>query len=389
MSRRHGPAFNEVPIPFWRTSLAPGAAAAVLDALNSDHHAGNGEKTAQCHAILGELYPQSRPLITHSGTAALEMAALLLELTTGDEVIMPSWTFPSTANAVVLRGATPVFIDCRADNLNIDVAQIEQAITPRTRAIFCVHYAGVGCYMAALMDICERRKLYLVEDAAQAIGASWGGRPLGSFGAFGILSFHASKNIAAGEAGALLINDPSFVERAEMIWEKGTDRVRFSRDEVAFYRWQTVGSSFLPSELTAALLAAQLGSLSSVTQRRLAAWTYYHQNFSQMSCRQRIKLPEIAKGALHNGHVYHIRLESSEIRDQLQQYLRQKNIESTQHYQPLHSAPAGIQFGRAHGELMVTTTAARTLLRLPLDAVINDKEQDRVLACVESFLDKF
>ncbi len=330
------------------------------------HLAGDGMFTRQCHSWLEERTGASRALLTHSCTAALEMAAILANIGAGDEVIMPSYTFVSTANAFVLRGATPVFVDIRPDTLNIDERLIEEAITDRTRAIVPVHYAGVGCDMDAIMAIADRHGLLVIEDAAQGIMASYKNRPLGSIGHLGALSFHETKNIISGEGGALLINDGAYVERAEIIREKGTNRSRFFRGEVDKYTWVDIGSSFLPSELTAAFLMAQMDEADTITSRRLQLWEYYHGEFAELEATGRLRRPCIPPDCQHNAHMYYIILPDEPARTRLIDILKSRDIRSVFHYIPLHSSPMGQRVARTVGSMAVTDNVSGRLLRLPL-----------------------
>ncbi|MCQ4161683.1 dTDP-4-amino-4,6-dideoxygalactose transaminase [Roseomonas sp. GC11] len=370
---------GQAPIPFYLADISQAEMLAVQAVLAGNRHAGGGQQTERCHALLAATLPGSTPLLTQSCTAALEMAALLLDLRPGDEVIMPSWTFCSTANAVLLRGAVPVFADICPRTLNLDPAAAAAAITSRSRAVLCVHYAGVGCAMEELAALCAAHGLALVEDAAQAVGATWRGRALGGFGVLGTFSFHASKNISAGEGGALLINDPALRARAEMMWEKGTDRVRFSRGEVARYTWQEIGSSFLPSEITAALLAAQLTRCGEITARRLALWERYHALLTPLAARFELRLPEIPAEAGHNAHIYHLRLPDAGRRDRALALLAAEGIGATSHYEPLHLSPAGRRMARARAPLPVTEDCGATLLRLPLHNELSPADQERVV----------
>jgi dTDP-4-amino-4,6-dideoxygalactose transaminase len=321
-------------------------------------------------------------LLTTSCTSALEMAMLLLDLQPGDEVIMPSYTFTSTANAVVLRRAVPVFVDVRPDTLNIDEELIERAITPRTRAICVVHYAGVGCEMDRINAIAAAHGLPVVEDAAQALFASWRGRPLGTFGTFAAFSFHATKNIIAGEGGALVVNDPTRLERAEIAWEKGTDRMRFQRGEVSKYRWVDVGSSFVPSELNAAFLLAQLECGEAATLRRLGLWHRYHDAFADLEAAGRLMRPSPPPHCEHNGHIYFLLAPDAETRDRWLAGFASEAIGAVVHYVPLHSSPAGLRFGRTDGPLPVTDDISSRLVRLPLHLHLDEADQDRVIDMV-------
>lgn len=330
------------------------------------HLAGDGVFTRQCHAWLEERTGSCKALLTHSYTAALEMAAILANIGHGDEVIMPSYTFVSTANAFVLRGGVPVFVDIRPDTLNIDEKQIESAITERTRAIVPVHYAGVGCDMEAIMAIADRHGLLVIEDAAQGIMASYRDRPLGSIGHFGALSFHETKNIISGEGGALLINNPDFIERAEIIREKGTNRSKFFRGEVDKYTWVDIGSSFLPSELVAAFLLAQMEEADAITDRRLSLWEYYHDRLGGLEAEGLLRRPVIPPGCRHNAHMYYIILPDRSVRTRLIDNLKSLGIHSVFHYVPLHSSPMGRQVGCTTGSMTVTDEMSERLLRLPV-----------------------
>jgi dTDP-4-amino-4,6-dideoxygalactose transaminase len=330
------------------------------------HLSGDGAFTRQCHAWLEEKTGCRKALLTHSCTAALEMSALLLDLQPGDEVIMPSFTFVSTANAFVLRGAVPVFVDIRPDTLNLDEALVEAAITPRTRAICVVHYAGVACEMDAILAIAERQGLKVVEDAAQGIFSTYKGRPLGSIGTFGALSFHETKNVISGEGGALLVNDPTYVERAEIIREKGTNRSKFFRGQVDKYTWVDVGSSYLPGEIIAAFLAAQLEEGDAITSQRMALWDRYHAWAQRYEEAGFVRRPVVPAHCTHNAHMYYLLLPGLEARTNFIQQLKDRGIGAVFHYIPLHSSPAGKRFGRTGGDLRVTDETSERLVRLPL-----------------------
>lgn len=330
------------------------------------HLAGDGEFTRRCHAWLEKQTGSHRALLTHSCTGALEMCAILLDLRPGDEVIMPSFTFVSTANAFVLRGAVPVFVDVRPDTLNIDETLIEAAITPRTRAICVVHYAGVGCEMDEIGAIARRHGLPVIEDAAQGIMSAYRGRALGSIGSLGTLSFHETKNVIAGEGGALLINDRAYVERAEIIREKGTNRSRFFRGQVDKYTWVDIGSSYLPGELIAAFLAAQLEEAEEITRRRLAIWNSYHEWAEPFERRGILRRPVVPGHCTRNAHMYYLLLPDVALRDAFIQHLKSLDVGAVFHYVPLHSSPAGERFGRAAGGMSVTDDVSARLVRLPL-----------------------
>jgi dTDP-4-amino-4,6-dideoxygalactose transaminase len=348
--------------------------------------AGDGPFSARCHSWLQEQSGSSRVLLTHSCTAALEMTALLLDVQPGDEIIMPSYTFVSTANAFVLRGGVPVFVDVRPDTLNIDENLIEAAVTPRTRAIVPVHYAGVACEMDTIMAIAARHGLKVVEDAAQGFMASYKGRTLGSIGCLGTYSFHETKNVISGEGGALLVNDPALAERAEIVREKGTDRSRFFRGQVDKYTWQEVGSSFLPGELIAAFLFAQLEEADRITAARLAAWSRYHEILQPLERAGLLRRPIIPAECTHNGHMYYVLLAKGVPRDAVIAELGRHNVSSVFHYVPLHSAPAGRRYGRVHGSMEVTDTLSERLVRLPMYVGLEPAQQDTVVQVLHAAL---
>jgi len=345
--------------------------------------AGDGPFTKRCHAWLESKSGCDKALLTHSCTAALEMAALLLDIEPGDEIIMPSYTFVSTANAFVLRGGIPVFVDIREDTLNLDERLIESAITSRTRAIVPVHYAGVACEMDVIMDIAKRHNLKVIEDAAQGVMATYKGRALGSIGNLGAYSFHETKNVISGEGGALLVNDPTLTVRAEIIREKGTDRSRFFRGEVDKYTWQEVGSSFLPGELIAAFLWAQLEEAEHITSDRLASWECYHALLEPLEARGLLRRPIVPDECQHNAHMYYVLLAPETDRQKVLNELKRNDIFSVFHYVPLHSSPAGRRYGRAQGELDVTTTQSERLVRLPLWVGLSEAEQSRVVSVLD------
>jgi dTDP-4-amino-4,6-dideoxygalactose transaminase len=332
----------------------------------SGHLAGDGQFTKKCSAWLEQRTGSQKALLTHSCTAALEMAAILADVQPGDEVIMPSYTFVSTANAFVLRGATPVFVDIRPDTLNIDEAKIEAAITPRTKAIAPVHYAGVGCEMDTIMDIARRHNLLVIEDAAQGIMSTYKGRPLGSIGHMAALSFHETKNIISGEGGALLLNDPCLVERAEIIREKGTNRSKFFRGQVDKYTWVDLGSSFLPSELIAAFLWAQMEEADDINSRRVRIWQRYNQAFADLQLNGAVRCPSIPESCVHNAHMYYLLLPDLQSRTTFINHLKAENIQTVFHYIPLHSSAYGQRVGRVAGNMSNTEHVSDTLVRLPL-----------------------
>lgn len=349
------------------------------------HLAGDGSFTKLCNEWLESRTGSAKALLTHSCTGALEMAALLAEVEPGDEVIMPSYTFVSTANAVVLRGAVPVFVDIRPDILNIDESLIEAAITNKTRAIVPVHYAGVGCEMDAIMAIAKSHGLLVIEDAAQGVRSEYKGRPLGSIGDLAAVSFHETKNVISGEGGALLINNPQFSERAEIIREKGTNRSQFFRGQVDKYTWVDVGSSYLPGEIIAAFLWAQMEMVDVITSRRLAMWDTYHQWFADAERAGKLRRPVIPSHCTHNAHMYYILLPDLERRTAVIDKLREAKVQTVFHYIPLHSSLAGRKYGRAHGELTITDDIADRLLRLPLWVGMEER-QTEVIQSVLSVL---
>jgi len=341
--------------------------------------AGDGAFTKRCHQWIEESTGCDTALLTHSCTAALEMAALLLDIKPGDEVILPSYTFVSTANAFVLRGAVPVFVDIRKDTLNLDEKLIEAAITPRTKAIIPVHYAGVACDMDAIMHIAREYNLKVVEDAAQGVMSTYKGRALGSIGDLGAFSFHETKNVISGEGGALLVNDPQLSLRAEIIREKGTNRSRFFRGEVDKYTWQEVGSSFLPGELIAAFLWAQLEEAQAITNRRLAAWDYYHVALLPLEEKGLLRRPIVPDDCQHNAHMYYVLLAPEIDRQAVLKVLKENEIFAVFHYIPLHSSPAGQRYGRVHGSMDITDTVSECLLRLPLWVGLTSDQQARII----------
>jgi dTDP-4-amino-4,6-dideoxygalactose transaminase len=330
------------------------------------HLSGDGEFTRKCHGWLEQRIGCAKALLTHSCTAALEMAAILADIQPGDEVIMPSFTFVSTANAFVLRGGVPVFVDVRPDTMNIDETKIEAAITARTRAIVPVHYAGVGCEMDAIMAIARKHDLIVIEDAAQGIMSSYKGRPLGSIGHMAALSFHETKNIISGEGGALLVNDPKFVERAEIIREKGTNRSQFFRGQVDKYTWYDLGSSYLPSELISAFLWAQMEEAAEITRRRLAVWDRYHESFAGLEREGYVRRPVVPESCEHNAHMYYLLLPGLGARTAFISEMKSTGVQTVFHYVPLHSSRAGERFGRAHGTCDITDAQSERLVRLPL-----------------------
>ena len=371
-------------IAFTRAVTGGREMAYLSEALASGRLAGGASFTRRCEAHLAGALRAPRVLLTHSCTGALEMAALLADLQPGDEVIMPSFTFSSTANAFVLRGAVPVFVDIRPDTLNLDERQVEAAIGPRTRAIVPVHYAGLPCDMDALLRIAARHGLLVIEDAAQGHEVAYRGRALGTLGHLGCLSFHETKNLVAGEGGALVINDERFVERAEILREKGTDRSRFVRGQVDKYTWQDVGSSFVPSELSAAVLLAQLEAAGDITRHRRALFDRYREALRPLADAGRVVLPGYPAEAA-NGHIFWMLLRDAAERAEMMDHLKALGVQSVFHYVPLHSSPAGRRFTRAHGALPVTDEVAARLLRLPMHAGLRTDDVDAVVRAVRLF----
>lgn len=357
-------------------------------AIDSHKICGDGEFTKCCNAWIEEHTGTAKALLTTSGTQALEMAALLSDIQPGDEVILPSYTFVSTANAFVLRGAKLVFVDIRPDTMNIDEKLIEDAITDKTRAIVPVHYAGVGCEMDTIMDIAKRHNLVVVEDAAQGVNAFYKGRALGSIGDYGCFSFHETKNYSMGEGGAILINRPEQIEDAEIIREKGTDRSRFFRGQVDKYTWVNIGSSFLPSDINAAYLMAQLEMADEINENRLQSWTRYNEGLQDLAQEGVIELPYIPEECTHNAHMFYIKTKDMEERKALISYLKERDIAAVFHYVPLHSAPAGLRFGRFHGEDRYTTKESERLLRLPMYYNLSESDQQKVIDAVHGFYHK-
>jgi dTDP-4-amino-4,6-dideoxygalactose transaminase len=371
-------------IPFNRPYVTGREFVYVREAIENGHLSGSGPFTERCSRWLEERVGSEQALLTHSCTAALEMAAMLLDVGPGDEVVMPSFAFVSAANAVVLRGGTPVFVDVRTDTLNIDESKVEAAITSRTRAIIAVHYAGVACAMNELLEIAAETRTPLVEDAAQGILAAYDGRPLGSFGSLGALSFHETKNVHSGEGGALLINDAGLAERAEILLDKGTNRRRFFRGQVDKYSWVDIGSSYAPSEINAAFLWAQLEDAEAITERRLAIWHAYHEAFADLEDRGIGRRPVIPTACSHNAHMYYLLLPDLETRTRFIDELKQAGVYAVFHYVPLHSSDAGRRFGRTAGDLAMTDDLSERLVRLPLWPAMTDEDVERVIDAVAS-----
>ena len=381
---------NKNKIPFNRPFIAGKELFYIAQAvIENNHTAGDGPFTKKCQAWLEERLGCRKVLLTHSCTAALEMSAILADIEPGDEIIMPSYTFVSTASSFVLRGGVPVFIDIRPDTLNINENMIEAALTARTRAILPVHYAGISCEMDIIMDIAGRHNLFVIEDAAQGIMSTYKGRPLGSIGHFGACSFHETKNIISGEGGALLINDEKFVERAEIIREKGTNRSKFFRGQVDKYTWVDVGSSYLPSDIIAAFLYAQMENADQIIAKRNLLYALYMEDLRPLAEKGYIQLPFILNDCCSNGHIFYIITRSLKERTELAQFLKDQDIMAVFHYVPLHSSPAGKLYGRTNGTLEVTERVSDCLLRLPLYYEMRDDDVHSVTGEIRNFYKRF
>ena len=375
-------------IPLNRPTLGGKEQEYINKVINARQLAGNKEFTQKAQQFIQNIIGCDRVFLTHSCTDALEMSAILADIEPGDEIIMPSFTFPSTANAFVLRGGVPVFVDIRHDTLNIDENKIEEAITEKTKAIVPVHYAGVACEMDTILEIAKKHGLKVIEDAAQGIRASYKNKPLGGFGIMGSLSFHQSKNIISGEGGALLINDSQIIERAEIIWEKGTNRLKFFRGDIDEYNWVDVGSSYLPGELTAAFLCAQFDIIDDITVKRMKVWTTYHQAFEYLGNKEKVRRPIIPDVCQHNAHIYYLLLTDNNERNRLLAYLKDANIISAFHYAPLHLAPAAKKYAKASGPLPITENISERLIRLPIWAGLSSEDMQRVIETIFDFFKK-
>ena len=359
----------------------------VKQAIDAHKICGDGQFTKKCNAWLEERFHAQKVLLTTSGSTALDMAAMLCDIKPGDEVILPSYTFSSTANAFVLAGARLVFVDIRPDTMNIDETRIEAAITDKTKVIVPVHYAGVACEMDAIMDIARRHNLLVVEDAAQGVMSTYKGRALGTIGTFGCFSFHETKNYSMGEGGAILVNDPSYIERAEIIREKGTNRQRFFRGQVDKYTWVDRGGSYLQSDLNAAYLWAQLDMADEVNENRLATWNAYWEAFQDLAASGRIELPTVPEGCVHNAHMFYIKCRDLADRTAFLARMREQQIGCVFHYIPLHSSPAGLKFGRFHGDDVYTTADSNRLVRLPMYYGMTDEDRAEVIEAVRTFFE--
>jgi len=357
----------------------------IMEAVKAQKICGDGQFTKKCNAWLEAKTGIKKALLTTSCTHATELAALLADVKAGDEVIMPSYTFVSTADAFVLRGAVPVFVDIRPDTMNIDEKKIEAAITDKTVGIVPVHYAGVACEMDTIMDIAKRHNLWVIEDAAQGIMSSYKGKALGTFGEFGCFSFHETKNYSMGEGGAILIRDEKYIEDAEILREKGTNRSKFYRGQIDKYTWVNQGSSYLPSDMNAAYLWAQLEMAEEINDWRLRVWNQYYATLKPLAEEGKIELPTVPADCVHNAHMFYVKTKDIEERTRLIDYLKGNGILSVFHYIPLHSAPAGLKFGRFHGEDEYTTKESERLLRLPLYYGLKDEEVDYICSKVKEF----
>ncbi len=372
-------------VPFNRPFLPETGIDNLRTAVANKHLSGDGAFTKRCHAWLERSLGVKKALLTTSCTHALEMAALLLDVHPGDEVIVPAFTFVSTVNAFVMRGARPIFADVRSDTLNLDEAAVEQLISPRTKAIVPVHYGGVACDMTRLMALSRDTGVPIVEDNAHGLFGKYGGQPLGTFGALATLSFHETKNISCGEGGALLINDPNLCERAEILREKGTDRSRFFRGQVDKYTWVDLGSSYLPSDALAALLLSQLEMADEIQARRRQIWDRYATGLADWARDQGVQLPHVPAGCEHPAHLFFAVLPSLEDRETFIEHLRQRGVTSVFHYQPLHLSPMGQRYGGRPGQCPITETLGDRLTRLPMFFELTDREQDRAIDAVTSF----
>ncbi len=357
----------------------------IKESVESGQICGDGIFTKKCDKWLEDHLGTTKALLTTSCTHATEMAALLCDIKPGDEVIMPSYTFVSTADAFVLRGGVPVFVDIRPDTMNIDENRIEEAVTDKTRAIVPVHYAGVGCEMDRINEIAAHHHLFVVEDAAQAVTSTYKGKNLGTIGDFGCLSFHETKNFSMGEGGALLIKDGSYIEQAEIIREKGTNRSKFFRGQIDKYTWVDAGSSYLPSDLNAAYLYAQLEAADTINKARMDCWKRYFGNLEGLADKGLLERPTIPEHCTHNAHMFYIKVKDLDRRSSLIKYLKERDVYSVFHYIPLHSSPAGRRFGRFAGEDIYTTKESERLLRLPLYYGLKLSEVDEVCDKIESF----
>lgn len=378
----------EYKIPFNKPYLTGNEIKYISKAYSFGQLAGNGFYTKECHSWIEKKTKVKKALLTHSCTSALEMMAMLADIKPKDEIIMPSFTFVTTASSFVLRGGVPVFVDIREDTLNIDENLIEDAITPKTKAIMVVHYAGVGCNMDVIKKIAKKYNLLVLEDAAQAFLAKYKGQYLGTFGNLGAISFHETKNIISGEGGAIFVNDERLIEKSEIVWEKGTNRNKFLRGEVDKYTWVDIGSSYLPSEAVAAFLFAQFEQSKKIIGKRKKIWQNYHLDLKHLEKAGSIRRPIVPRDCVHNGHIYYILLENIETRTKLIDFLKKRGVLSVFHYIPLHSSPAGKKYCRYAGKMDVTDKVSDTILRLPLFYDLKNKEVDYIKKLLDDFFKK-
>ena len=372
-------------IPFNRPAITGKEEAYIKQAIMNGHLSGDGEFTKKCHSWIEKKFGVPKALLTTSCTHALEIAAMLVDIQEGDEVIVPSYTFVSTANPFVIRGAKIVFVDVYPDTMNMNIKLVEKAITSKTKAIVPVHYAGVSCDMDPIMEVATKNNIIVIEDAAQGVMSQYKGKYLGTIGHLGCYSFHETKNYNCGEGGALLINDPKFLERAEIIREKGTNRARFFRGQVDKYSWVDIGSSYLPSELNAAFLYAQLEEAEKINEKRLECWIAYKQGLEKLLDEQKIELPVVPEYAVHNSHMFFIKTKNLEERTQLIKCLKESGIHAVFHYVPLHSSLAGKAYGSMYGDDMYTTIESERLVRLPLFYSLSLTEVDKIVECIYAF----
>ncbi len=375
-------------IPFNKSIYLPSALEYVKDAIETSRIAGDGKYTRLCSDWMEKKFKAKKVLMTTSCTAALEMSAMLLDIKAGDEVIMPSFTFVSTANAFVIHGATPVFVDIRPDTMNIDEKKIEKAITAKTKAIVVVHYGGVSCEMDKILQIANSHGIPVIEDAAQGVMATYKGKALGTIGTFGCYSFHETKNYTMGEGGALVINDEKYIERAEILREKGTNRSKFFRGQVDKYSWVDLGSSFLPSEINVAYLYGQLEIADEINENRLETWHWYDEHLQELCKSGKVELPVVPNGCEHNAHLYYIKVKNLEERTNFIKYVRENGVGCVFHYVPLHSAVAGEKYGRFSGEDEYTTRESERLVRLPMYYGVTEDERHKVLEVIKETLSR-
>jgi dTDP-4-amino-4,6-dideoxygalactose transaminase len=374
-----------MPIPFNKATITKSDQRYLQQAIDNGHTAGNGKFTKLSEELISNKVGTQKTLLTTSCTHSLEMAALLLNLNLGDEVIVPSFTFVSTASAFALFGATPVFVDSDDETLNIDPRLIEQAITPKTRAICLVHYGGVACDMVRILEIAREHDLVIIEDNAHGLFAKYQGKYLGTFGALATQSFHETKNLTCGEGGALLINDHSLIERAEILREKGTDRSKFLRGQVDKYTWVDIGSSWIMSDMLAAVLYGQLERCDEILSQRMTIWNGYASEFTEWAAKNGVRIPHVPSGCEHTGHVFHLRFNEGQVRDRFIAHLREREISAVFHYQPLHLSHVGRKYGGFSGQCPVSEKAGDCLVRLPLYDSLSEAEQNRVIEVTKSF----